>query len=130
MAAKWLNRDLIVGPYLALALSEKDFQAALRHCKVPPAEWAPWVSQDADATTHVLRNPDGGMACVVTIRDCEGKEGVQIAAMLVHESVHVWQMWRESIGESEPSKEFEAYSIQAIAQRLMTASRAAKEPSR
>lgn len=126
MSVKWLNRDLIVGPYLALALSEKDFQQALRHCKVPCHQWTQWVSDDADATTHTLRNPNGGMVCVVTLRDCKDKEGVQIAAMLVHEAVHVWQMWRESIGERSPSVEFEAYSIQTIAQRLMTAYRDAK----
>ena len=46
--------------------------------------------------------------------------GVQIAAMLVHEAVHVWQTIRRSIGETSPSSEFEAYSIQHIAQELMS----------
>jgi hypothetical protein len=49
----------------------------------------------------------------------EGITGLQVAALLVHEAVHVWQLFRESIGEHGPSKEFEAYSIQAISQRLM-----------
>jgi len=33
----------------------------------------------------------------------------------------VWQEYSSRIGETNPSSEFEAYSIQAIAQRLMTA---------
>lgn len=121
MAAQWLNRDLIVGPYLVLVLCEKDFHQALKHLKVPRADWPQWVSGGADATTHVMTNEDGGMVCVVALGDCSSKEGVQVAALLVHEAVHVWQNWRESIGEKEPSSEFEAYSIQAISQRLMTA---------
>lgn len=34
--------------------------------------------------------------------------------VLVHESVHVWQDFRDHIGESNPSAEFEAYTIQEI----------------
>lgn len=36
------------------------------------------------------------------------------AALLVHESVHVWQEIRKRMGEKEPSCEFEAYSVQSI----------------
>jgi hypothetical protein len=118
---KWLNRDLIVGPYLGLALSQKDFEAALRHCKVPKTEWADFINAGADATMHTLTNPDGGMVCIVGIRPGPEHTGPQIAAMLVHEAVHVWQAWCDKIGEREPSSEFEAYSIQAISQRLMCA---------
>jgi hypothetical protein len=35
-------------------------------------------------------------------------------ALLVHESVHVWQEIRKRMGEKEPSSEFEAYSVQSI----------------
>ncbi len=117
---KWLNRDFIRGPYLALATSEKGYHSALRHCKVPQKDWASWVAGGADATTHVLTNADGGMVCLVCI--CvTTQESIQVAAMLVHEAVHVWQKWCEKHGENSPSEEFEAYSIQTISQRLMYA---------
>lgn len=117
---KWLNRDLIVGPYLVLCTTEADFHRVMKHCKVPRGNWGPWVSDGADARTHELINPDGGHVAVVCIR-VTGQEPCQIAAMLVHEAVHVWQFHRDRIGERSPSMEFEAYSIQAISQRLFYA---------
>jgi hypothetical protein len=118
---EWLSRDLIVGPYLALALCEKDFHSALRHCEVPVSEWPHWLKGTANAAAHTLTNPDGGLVCVVCLGSCEGREPIQIASLLVHEAVHVWQSWCEHAGEARPSEEFEAYSIQAISQRLMYA---------
>lgn len=119
---KWLARDLIRGPYLGLALSEKQFRAALRHCQIPPADWPNWIKTDhADATTHFLENPRKHLVAVVCLRHRDDVDGVQIASLLVHEAVHVWQEFRARIGESEPSPEFEAYSIQAISQELMQA---------
>lgn len=118
----WLNRDLIVGPYLTLVLSEREFHKALRHCQIPREDWVPWIKTvTADATMHWLNNPKKEMVCIVAVRVREGIAGVQIASMLVHEAVHIWQQFRERIGESSPSAEFEAYAIQSISQRLMHA---------
>lgn len=118
---KWLCRDLIVGPYLALATTEGAFHKAMKHCKLPFSERPKWVNDGADATTHHLTNPQGQMVCIVSLRVRDGITPIQIAALLVHESVHVWQQFCQSIGETNPSSEFEAYSIQAIAQCLMQA---------
>lgn len=118
---KWLRRDLIVGPYLALALSEADFHKAMGHCKVPQKEWPEWVKDGADATAHVLTNPDGGTVSIVCMRTYPNITPIQIAGILVHEAVHVWQHFCKRIGEDDPSFEFEAYSIQSIAQALMQA---------
>ena len=117
---KWLPRDLIVGPYLCLVLSEKDYHRAMIDFKVPPSERDPWIkTAHSDATAHILEHPTRGMAVVVALRVRPGISGVQIAGLLVHEAVHAFQHYCERIGEHRPSSEFEAYSIQSMAQRLM-----------
>lgn len=117
----WLERDLIVGPYLVLCTTEAEFHKVLRHCKVPQHQWAQWIGENADATTHELTNTNGGHICVVCLRAAAKHSGIQVAAMLVHEAVHVWQNHCERIGERNPSCEFEAYAVQSVAQRLMDA---------
>lgn len=116
----WLSRDLITGPYLALVLSEKDYHKVMHRFKVPVCDRPRWVMSDhADATMHTLETPGKEMACLVALRVRDGISGIQIATLLVHESVHIFQEWCSRYGERNPSPEFEAYSIQAIAQRLM-----------
>lgn len=122
MKSQWLKRDLILGPHLCLCLSEAEYRHALKHCRIPDDDVGPWIKSDsADATVHILNTERGELCGVVCLRERDGIDGVQIAAMLVHEAVHVWQYFRDRIGERTPSAEFEAYSIQAIAQRLMYA---------
>lgn len=117
---KWLNRDLIIGPYLVLCTTEAGFERVMRHCKVPRGNWGQWVRDGANATTHELVNPEGGHVAVVCIK-ATTQHPCQVAALLVHEAVHVWQYHCDRIGERNPSSEFEAYSIQAISQRLLYA---------
>lgn len=73
----------------------------------------------ADATCHWMKNADGNLACIVCLGDFSGRSGIEIAGLLVHESVHIWQRYVDHIGESNPGDEQEAYAIQAIAQELM-----------
>lgn len=122
MKTKWLDRDLITGPYIALVLSEAEYGKAMKECGIPWADQPPWILADhADATVHRLRNPSKEDVHIVALRVRPGIAGVQVAAMLVHEAVHIWQWYKKRIGEKKPSKEFEAYSIQCISQRLMQA---------
>ncbi len=55
---------------------------------------------------------------IVQIGDTSERSHIEIYGLLLHESVHIWQRVRQLMGESNPSIEFEAYSIQAIAQDL------------
>lgn len=93
----------------------------LDYLKVPAHQRGPWVANGADATTHVLENQEHGLAAVVCLGDVGQRSPVDVAALLVHEAVHVWQAFCEHIGEKSPSNEFEAYSIQALSCELMAA---------
>lgn len=84
-----------------------------------------------------LAFPTGGAECKFVYRDdkltdcivclVETDDPVDNAVSLVHEAVHIWQALCEYIGEENPSKEFEAYTIQNITQRLFDAYKMALE---
>lgn len=122
MKSLWLERSLIVGPYIALVLNEKQFHKAMNDCHVPSSEHGDWIkTEHSDATVHTLEKPDGGQCSIVALRVKKKTDQTCIVGLLVHESVHIWQHFKERIGEDNPSKEFEAYSIQAISQTLIEA---------
>lgn len=116
MKTRWLDRRIgAAGPYLALCLSQDEFDAAVRHLKLTAP---PYVNRGANATMHTFDGP-AGLACIVCLGDVAERNGVEIAGLLVHEAVHVWQVWCNAIGEHRPGAEQEAYGVQAIAQELM-----------
>jgi hypothetical protein len=116
--SRWLARDLLVGPYLILCLSEQDYRKAVKTLKVPGA--GQWLkTPQADATAHTFENVnDGDLAAVVCLKLDDTRTGIEVAGLLTHEAVHVWQQFREWIGEDKPGDEAEAYAIQRISQRL------------
>ena len=63
---------------------------------------------------------ENGKHCIVQLGDVEDRPLPQIHGLLLHEAVHIWQRIKTLMGEKEPSIEFEAYSIQRIAQDLFT----------
>lgn len=111
--------------YFGLCLSKEAFQRELRRLKLPREKWPEWQrSRNAGATAHWLEHgATGRRFAIVCLKVRRGVTRVQIDALLVHEAVHVWQWIKEDIGEDAPSKEFEAYSIQRLAQTLMAAYR-------
>ncbi|NIE95171.1 hypothetical protein F3J02_01510 [Acinetobacter sp. Tr-809] len=76
---------------------------------------APYEFLESGADARV--NFQDGYA-VVQIGDCSKWDLIQIHGLLLHEAVHIWQEITQLMGEESPSVEFEAYSIQAIAQDL------------
>jgi hypothetical protein len=108
---KWLNRDTVVAPHLALCLNEAEFQMACKYLKIVAP--APWLSNTAAACVHTYES-EGKLACIVCLdaeQDCTPAE---LASLLVHEATHVKQELMLRIGEDSPSKEFEAYTMQRI----------------
>lgn len=113
----WLERALIVAPFMTLCLNEREYVEALRTFNEAPQ--GPWVIEGSDATTHILSAPGKDDVCIVCLKAPPDADGVMVAGMLVHEAVHIWQTVRRQINEREPSPEFEAYSVQTISQQLM-----------
>lgn len=72
-----------------------------------------FLSSESDARVNLH---DGH--AIVQIGDCSKWDLIQIHGLLLHEAVHIWQEVIQLMGEEKPSTEFEAYSIQAIAQDL------------
>ena len=119
MKPTWLDRRVAApGPHLTLVTSQDEFDAALRHFKMPLG--TPYLSSArADATVHFFDSRRGEGVAVVALGDTTGRSSVEIAGLLVHEAVHIWQTHRENIGETHPGREQEAYAVQGIAQELM-----------
>jgi hypothetical protein len=116
---KWLDRNMVHGPHLFLATSEASFKRAMRGLGVAREKWPTWQGDDAIARVHSFMHKNGSLACVVSFRPPQVFDGIDVACTLVHEAVHVFQQWCAHYEERAPSREFEAYSIDGIAERLM-----------
>ncbi len=57
--------------------------------------------------------------CVVQIGESWKWDIHYLMSTLVHESVHIWQAIKVAMCESDPSDEFEAYSIEAVFGELL-----------
>ena len=115
---RWLDRRIArPGPYLALCLSEAEFRAAI--AKLAPPSIPRWVNAGAHATTHFFDDEHKQTVAVVTMDGWQDRSPIEVAGLLVHEAVHVWQQYCEDIGERRPGDEQEAYGVQSIAQELM-----------
>ncbi len=119
MTFRWLDRRIAApGPYLTLVLSQEEFDRAMRRLGKPAG--TPYIKNPtASATAHYFTNCNGDLCAVVAMRGHEDRNPIEVAGLLVHEAVHVWQAYCESIGEDNPGAEQEAYAVQTISQELM-----------
>lgn len=122
--SKWLDRGLMVGPYYRLCLSETDFQAELDRLVPDKRKHPPFLSgETCNATTHFFARSTTS-ACdadmnIVCLGNTEDVKVEQVYGILIHEAVHIWQNFKDRIGETHPAVEQEAYAIQRIAQSLI-----------
>ena len=120
---KWLNRTLVTSPYCyGLCLTEKEFHKELRKLGVPLHSFPEHTKYASGASTHYLESGDDKVA-IVCLGNTRGYTKEQIHALIAHEAVHVWQAICDELGETSPSIEFEAYSLQQITQNLLTSYR-------
>ena len=98
-------------------MSEAEYKQALKHLKVAPViEWI--ENPHASATVHIIASPTG-LACIVCLSGYENRNSVEVAGLLVHEAVHLWQEYCDYYGATCPGSEQEAYVVQALTQELM-----------
>ncbi|MBC7602789.1 MAG: hypothetical protein H7255_09040 [Ramlibacter sp.] len=118
MKVRWLDRDTVLAPHMTLCLNEQQFLAAAKHCKLKrPDQWLDVAKQKACVHTWEANDK---LTCVVCLHpDSIKSDPIDVACMLVHEAVHVFQRLCDSIGEHTPGREFEAYSVERIAEQLM-----------
>jgi hypothetical protein len=119
---EWLDRRLTqCAYYYCLCLSEKEYYAELKKLEVPPNKWNTFDGKGNAVVNHFKL--DDGKCIAIVCMDGEiakTKSGPQVACLLVHEAVHIWQRHAVEIGSfNDHGDEEEAYAIQGIAQSLM-----------
>jgi len=120
---QWCSRDIFQSShYYALCVDEDDYINEMHRLgkKYPP----PFTTNGtARGTTHFFDDKEGKPIALVCIHKdvIANNTGIEIAGLLCHEAVHIWQYIVDHIGEFNESKEFEAYCIQAIFSELMWA---------
>lgn len=120
---EWLDREVHPrGPFVAMCLTLGEFEDACKHLGQTAGK-DEFTQEGAAATTWEFKTPRGP-TCIVCFKDPRlsvGRplDGWEIASLLVHEAVHIWQTHCKAIGESRPAVEQEAYGIQYIAGELM-----------
>lgn len=111
MKAEWL-----------VCLSETAFYAELKSLGIQRGLWPKFLQNTHSGATINSFDHEGKRLTIVCMDSGEASKysGVEIAALLVHEAVHIWQEHARRIGSfNDHGDEEEAYAIQAIAQNLM-----------
>lgn len=116
---EYFSRSLMPLPInVVLFTKEKDFK---RECKRLGMGDYDFVDDHAVACVHTFENMKDhttvNMVCV-DMKKLENKEAHEVIGMLVHEATHLKQRCMQYLGEDEPSKEFEAYSMQHLTEEL------------
>src|SRR5512134_939745 len=96
----WCDRAIFVSPvYFGLCTTEAQFREVLLKMSVPQLNWPKFITSDHyDATVHYFERQEM-VAAVVCIRIDKARNGIKVAALLVHEAVHIWQEIRQHVGE-------------------------------
>jgi len=121
---EWIERTLIKNPFnFCLCITEKQYQKALDHLKVKPEDRTAYLFRPTSgATVHRFDcSGDGEPAAIICIADRQDLSLNQVHALIVHEVTHLCDYAMEELGENDPSKEFKAYCMQAMCQRLFAA---------
>jgi hypothetical protein len=125
MSTPWLEDFMLSAalPHIALCVTEQEFDQALKDAGRPGMwTWAEASTPPAKASTFTVQDPaTGRSSCIVAVYNHSDIAPRDLAAILVHEATHIWQRYREVIGEDRPGREQEAYAMQFISGALFDA---------
>jgi len=110
MKIRWLKEPFEGCPIgWTLCTSPKEFIKAQRQAKTPHGEMDAWCAEGIFVgVTHFF--PSAIIVCAPLGASYD---------VLVHEAVHVFQRMMQSIGETNPGVEVQAYAIQHLARCLI-----------
>lgn len=111
MRVKWLDREMLIGPYLTLVTNQEQFDAAMKHLK--QHDIGVWLRPSANAQVSTMEHESHGIVCVVSINP--ELSTLDAALTLSHEAYHIFCRWMEHIGEESPGEEIVAHSVKNIA---------------
>lgn len=72
-----------------------------------------------DGRCTVFENSSGKTIVIITINKRSEVTQAQVAGLVAHEAVHAFDFICKDIGETDPSSEFKAYTIQHITQFVL-----------
>lgn len=116
---RWQDKSLWDVPFCyALCTTEEMFHEELERMQVK--DKCPFTANShSDATVHWYETEDRAISALVCVRPLKNLDPIQVACIIVHEAVHLWQEARDRYSEKMPGKESEAYAIQRLSQNLM-----------
>ena len=117
MKVNWCDRTMFRGPYYCLVTTPKLFAKELKRLGIKDSRNYT-ASPSSDATCFEFEH-HGKTSFIVTLKNWEGADPIEVAGLIVHEATHIKQHVMRIIGEKNPSAEFEAYMMQNIAANLM-----------
>lgn len=117
----WCDRTMFYFPhYYCCVTTPALFEQELKLLGIAQRDWPPYLSRpEMNATVWELDTPTGSKAFIITLSGWQGKGGIDVAGLLVHEATHIKQEVLRAMGEKNCGDEFEAYMMQNIAQNLM-----------
>lgn len=120
---RWCDRTLVQSPYsYGICFTEADFRATLKANGLKEIEYGESGLENGPSSARVsfYKGSEGQRLALVCLgKGHESLKATELQGLLIHEAVHIWQACIEKQGEAEPSDEYEAYSIQSIAQNLI-----------
>lgn len=120
MRIEWLDRHVVLSPYLTLCVTEASFEAVCRHCNIPKP-YPSWVSDGAEATTHIFQSKFGEVVCIVCCSTQGKKDPSLVYGLLAHEATHVWTECLSSYPGVSDDEELRCVGVQLITTRLIKA---------
>lgn len=105
----------LIGIKYVLSLGESDLKLIRKAFNIPENVL---VLADTQGSAFHCKN-DNTNLIIVQIDDSDIDCQIELTALIVHEATHVKQFLCEDIGETYPSAEFEAYTVQEITFNLL-----------